>query len=448
MTPSLPALLLFTSLAVAQDSYTQHDNDTEYISRGALNQQAGKVGQQFTPAHLGAAQHLAAVRFQVANTETTAMSFGFAIYGQTSDGLPDWNGTPWFTTQLTAGIGYPRFTVTFPTPIPLNRGTFYLTWDLPPAPGWTTYGVSVFMHAGQRFQCGSGPACCFGTTGAWEQARPAGPGLPGVVEGLAWSDSPAGPIVNPSLDRIWSHELLLDTPVLQSEAYNPTAFCTQNAHNLGHAAIDPDFADAGQGTPARYDDPAWIVRGGPAFANGQAFLFFSSCVLEQEAVTPFGSFLLDPTDRLFTILQLSTPLDSQGFGRVGPIPLGPGPNALRSGLASLGNLHAQAVAVSPMLSVQLTNLHTMRTPWPAAAAFTTTLGMPASFQRNLGALNLKVQNDGRGPVTVVGLNQGVPTQQFTVRERTTGRLFYSPITTTVEIRTASTNTVAGLYLEQ
>ena len=94
MTPSLPALLLFTSLAVAQDSYTQHDNDTEYISRGALNQQAGKVGQQFTPAHLGAAQHLAAVRFQVANTETTAMSFGFAIYGQTSDGLPDWNGTP------------------------------------------------------------------------------------------------------------------------------------------------------------------------------------------------------------------------------------------------------------------------------------------------------------------------------------------------------------------
>jgi hypothetical protein len=445
MTRSMLVALAFAGSVAAQNSYIQADADTEYISRGANTQGAGKVGQQFTPAHLGGAQNLVAVRFQMANTETTMQSFGFAIHRQNSDGLPDWAGTPVFSTTLTAAVGYPRYTVTLPTPLPLNFGTFYLTWDLPPAPGWTTYGVSVYMHAGTT---NAGLAFCTGNIGPWEQARPQGPALPGVVEGLSWSDSPSGPIVNPTLDRIWKHELLLDSPVLQSEAYNPAVFCVQNVYNRGHAAIDPDFADAGALSPSRFDDPAWVVTGGTPFANGQAFLFFSSVVLDQPAITPFGTFLLDPTDRLFTILQLRTPLDGQGFGRVGPIPLGPGPNPLRTGLAAMGNLHAQALAVGPTLNVALTNLHTMRTPWPAATTYTTTAGTPHSFQRGAIAQKVRVQNNGHGPVVVVGLNQSQVLQQTTVRERTTASVPYHPATVTVEIRTVSTRNVTGLFLEQ
>jgi hypothetical protein len=170
--------------------------------------------------------------------------------------------------------------------------------------------------------------------------------------------------------------------------------------------------------------------------------------LEQAVPTPFGDFLLDPTDRLFTILQFNTPLDATGFGRVGPFPLGPGPNPLRSGMASLGNLHTQALAVGPTLNVALTNLHTMRTPWPAASAFTTTQGTPHAFNRNVSAQRIRVQNDGQGPVVVVGLNVTQIIQQTVVRERTTAIIPYSPVTTSVEIRTQSINNVTGLFLEQ
>jgi hypothetical protein len=232
--------------------------------------------------------------------------------------------------------------------------------------------------------------------------------------------------------------------VLQKLASNPTRFCLINEPNSGHAAMDPDVNDAlGEG---RHDDVGWRVGAGTSYAAGAAFVFLAECARSTPLGSPFGELWLDPGDPLFAVtIQGPLALDASGVGQVF-LSLGPPGAPARAALAAFGNLHAQAVVVDRALArLVLTNLDTMRFPWPAGTAFSITAATPLTAPLGT-ARDVKVQNDGNGEVTAEFLDAGgTVLGSFAIKERTTGcaRAAGGIPAGTVRVRLATSNADAG-----
>jgi len=463
---ALGAAPLYAQTVAAQDpGKSTKDENIEFTSRSSL---PGTISGRLAT-HLAAGYYAgtATMRSFVFNSQdqnaSTQESFTFEVRAQDpTTGYPDWPAnpsSPIFSTPITnpAGTGTAawQWTITPAAPLAITDGNAtYLDWLVPANSLWTADGVSMQMGSGSPHACGTSgaPACCgptaLPTLGGWERTRGHLPtGAQANIQNLAPADTLAGPLAYAGLDRQYFHYVGFgplasgnpNQPALQGLAIDqsiggPNWFCAVNNPNTGSAAMDPDVNDALAG--GRFDDIGWRVRAGVTYAGGLSLVFNTLSAMDNGLPTGFGSLWVNPFEPLFSsFIQGPIVLDSAGVGTLA-LDLTP----FRALVAGLGNLHSQALVITPNFQTfALTNLHTFRFDLAGGTAYSISAAAPATGTTSFPG-NLQVQNGGPGTVTVDFLDPANNVLFSTiVRERMGRTLSVFPGAVSWRVSTANTN---------
>lgn len=467
---ALLALAATTSGLIAQatnpvNNFYRWDRSTEFTSRGSNGGNPGFVSQGFAHGHSAGLETLTQAYFVMQDQNpSTQESYNLGTTELDAAGRPDYANLNTYATNLLL----PMSTQTTPaawgitmiglatTPHKLNlkqHTQWHHTWQFNVGANWTSDGISVHMGQAAAY---NGTLLC---TGANHREIPRTENATQIVEELGWS-AVANSTTPAPVNRTWRLRTSFAEFALNGGALNTTyggfngavgaIGCNNTDPNLGYAALDPDFDDAGLGNPARYDDYTWLLSAGSANAGKIAVLFFSQTVIPGGgAPTPFGQLHLDIADPIFGAVGglIMPQLDSLGQSSLS-IPFGPGgsTNTLRPVIADFPSWSAQAAVVTTS-GLQLSSLFSFRsttTPngFTAATADATT---PVKLSRTAAQRTIFVRNDGRGMLTVKQIRGTTTFGTSDVCERTAVRITINPAASDIEISTTTTQPVKFVH---
>jgi hypothetical protein len=201
---------------------------------------------------------------------------------------PLYTAGPYAAPAGPSGAAFTTHTLFFPDVVPAPCGEDrYLSILLPPAPIWTSDGLSVHMS----------PSASMGM--AWA-TRELPKGEPRLDINLAWQES-AGSVIEPSGERCWDMALILGSPQLRPwasvPAFSSTAYgaTSARARDFGQAGLFPDLVDAlGEG---RFDGFGFRAQSDTDRDTGSIGLLLLSSFPSPAfclPITPTARFGLDP----------------------------------------------------------------------------------------------------------------------------------------------------------
>ncbi|MFQ5506226.1 MAG: hypothetical protein ACE5F1_15760 [Planctomycetota bacterium] len=426
---------------IDQNRFANWDKTTEFTSRARVGTGKGHISLGFPYGHFGGIQSLTFANFiiqdqNLATREPWSLGYCFAD----AAGAPDYaNNKVILANQLLpGGSGVGAFSVTLnlnttATKVALNppaKDIWNWTWEfVNAAPNWTSDGISIHMSQAATY---NGTLLCFQgsrhreiprTDASWDGTNMSAGRQ--ILEHMAWSAVPGGNPPISSMERSWRLDLGSDEATLQTRSDNSVyngPGCPNP--NPGFAGRDPDFNDSGGGTPGRFDNPSWEIRGGPSFANGVGVIVNSMGVLNPGLKLPGinGALQLDFLDPLFAFLFI-VPLNGAGNGTFTQS-LGPNSSAVRKAVESLPNWTSQAYLVGTGAAPkrEFSNIASMRpklSPGPATARFImaqTVRGTPLNLTRSRTQTSIYVRNDGprwdKATASTIGGWGEIDVQQF------------------------------------
>lgn len=461
---ALLAIAATTSGLVAQttnpvNNFWRWDRSTEFTSRGANGGNPGFVSQGFSHGHTANLDTLTQTSFVMQDQNpSTRESYDVGTTELDGAGRPDYANMRAYatnlmlpvSTQTTPGAWLITVTGLTATPHKLNlqsHDQWHHVWKINQPANWTTDGISVHMSQAAAYQ---NSLLCVNTA---HREIPRTEGTSQIVENLGWS-AVAMSTTPRALNRTWRLRTSWAEFPLNGGAVNSTyggyyggantIGCNTTDPNVGYAALDPDFADVGLGSPARVDDYSWILEAGAAQAGKFAVLFFSqTCFANGGVATPFGQLHLDLSDAIFNAVgpQVMPVLSTSGQS-VYSLQFGAANSALRPVVRDFPNWSAQAAVITDS-GLQLTNLFSFRTLLtpPGYASATADATTPFTTARAVTDNFFWIRNDGPGTLKVT-LKRG--TTEFgtaNICERTAVRMVATGAANTVEVTTTSTQPV-------
>ena len=473
MTKLLPCIAVLSLLSAAsaqrleQNIWRTWDRSTEGTSRGNVNNNVGWLSQAIRPAELAGVTELTYIKYVVQDQDqATVEPWDLDWTGQGAAGLPDY-GNARNSQKIVTNNALPRGTGIGAWLITHNLNAnasasfkftpsfepWHLTWHLKstPPPNWPRDGLGIHMSSGTTAATNNPTKLCIQVRSRYVHRE-----IPRteminnrIVQPntqLAWSSTPGTPARPPSsTDLSWRLDLGTNVPVISVATNNTTyngvggQFSCPNP-NEGYAGLFPDFNDEVGNSPARFDDPHWLVNAGSSNASGDAVLLMSTALGSTPVKIPgwSGSLFLDLNDPLTlkTAGLFILRLDQTGSANF-TFPLGTGgrTNVIRPLLASFINWHFQ-VAVISSKGANFSKLATM----------TPTLNNKRRYRQGMTARgrpifivsqNIKnvlvVRNDGHGELTVNERNGRTILKTHKIPEGSAVRIRRLPRTNSIEI---------------
>lgn len=434
---------------VVRNAFHKWDFTTEFTSRGGNGSSAGHVSQGFANGFAAGLETLTSVRYVIQDQDlSTVEPWDVGTTGLDTRGEPDYAKLRAYASnlRLSPGSGIGAFFITHtplganPHKVGANNEQWHHVWKFVQGANWTTDGLSTHMSEAAPWQntvlCATNPN---GTPGHRELPRTDGSPPGQINEELAWTNQ-AGNSRPGFLDRAWRLELWFSEITLNGAAWNAQYNKTPCPDpNFGYMSLDPDFADIGQGSPARLDGYQLQVNAGPAFAGGAGVLFWSGAALPAGGVpTPFGRLYIDITDPLFAVGPIPMPpLDSLGTANFDGLKnLGAANGVVRQVMSSFPHLSWQGAVINKSAEIRLTSIFSFRplslpTGWTAAQA---AAGSAVSLTKTISQVNIVVRNDGRGMLSVQAKRGSTNIgPAVAVAERTAVRVVLSAAANAVEI---------------
>jgi hypothetical protein len=481
------ALLLaipFSSLkgqsSVPQNKIRIWDQSTEYTSRGSVGGGTGHLSQAFPPGINRGLDRLSFIQYVTQDQKMqTKEPWEIKIAPLDLKGEPDYKRAVILLRNLTLpnGTGIRAFTITHnrnsarngpfvlsalkdvnKKPLLNPKESFHFVWNFVQKANWLTDGISFWMsQAGRTLpNGGTGQLTCWQNRFHREIPRAekfdSNDPTSQIIERLAWTEFNGSPGRKLFTDRSWSLTLGFAEPTLQGSVDNKTFNNSPCLNpNTGYAALDPDFANRSNSTPARNDDYQWTVEAGGSYAGGIGILFFSDSVFPNPLSLGGinGTLSLDTGSPLFGLGPFPMGvLDVKGAASL-KVALGPSNSPLRKALSNLPALHAQAYVVKAGVRPSFSSLFALR-PSLKPVGFqrgTVVASTPLRLKKGSLKRSLMVRNDGPGLLeikTFIGNTQIGPVVQ--IPERTAVRHIIFPAATILEISTKKTKKVYFAYL--
>lgn len=458
------AIAATTSGVLAQASnpvnnFWRWDRSTEFTSRGANGGNIGFVSQGFSHGHSANLDTLTQTNFVMQDQNpSTRESYDVGTTELDGAGRPDYANMRAYATNLmlpastNTSPGAWLITVTGLTAQPhkLNlksHDQWHHVWKFNQAAQWTTDGISVHMSQAAAYQ---NSLLCVGQS---HREIPRTEGTAQIVENLGWS-AVANSNTPRAINRTWRLRTSWAEFPLNGGAVNSTyggyygnvgtIGCNTTDANVGYAALDPDFADVGAGSPARNDDYSWILEAGAAQAGKFAVLFFSQTVFPNGGVpTPFGRLHLNLADPIFNAAgpQVMPVLSTSGQS-IYTLQFGPGNSTVRPVVREFPNWSAQAAVITDS-GLELSSLFSFRTLTTPQGFTASSADAATAFStpRTVRETVLVIRNDGPGVIKVDQRRGSTSFGTADVCERTAVRLAISGAANEIRVTTTSTQPV-------
>jgi hypothetical protein len=271
-----------------------YDGSTAFTSRPG-NQLTCRAIQRFPADFLNGSNGIVGARVVVQDQNaSTVESFFVEILRDDGTGRPDvtaplYTAGPYAAPVGGTGAAFTVHTLLFPDVVPAPCGEDrYLSIVLPPAPSWTSDGLSVHNSLS-------------GVTPISVAIRELPKGEPRTDLNLAWQEV-SGVVTEPSGERCWDMALILGSPALRPwasiPAFTSASFGATSARtrDFGQAGLYPDLIDTlGEG---RFDGFGFRGESGADVGTGTIGLLLLSSFPSPAfclPITPTARFGLDPS---------------------------------------------------------------------------------------------------------------------------------------------------------